>query len=156
MIRFYWSKKNITEKCIENAGILLNCRNRQRRPRSRSKTSCRSSPRCPCRRTPSPPSSSCSCPRYCCKLLRWPLIQVRQTQKSPKDCSQVSWEARLSSPTPPFLDICKIHIIFYALSGAKPLDYNGFCILLLVHRDVYGAKSFCLMLSIQLARFGMV
>ncbi len=64
-------------------------------------TSSRSSPWCPCQGTPSPPSSFGSGPQFCCEALHWPVTERRQTQNSPKGCSQVSWEAWPSSPTPP-------------------------------------------------------
>ncbi len=79
MIRFYWGKKYSTEECLENSFIQWNRRQQQWRARSWSKISCRPSPRCPCRGTPSPPRSSCSGPLFCFEALRWPLTQIRHT-----------------------------------------------------------------------------
>ncbi len=64
-------------------------------------TTSRSSPWCPCQRTPSLPSSFGSCPQFCCEALLWPVTQRRPSQNSPKGWSQVSWEAWPSSQTPP-------------------------------------------------------
>jgi hypothetical protein len=46
-------------------------------------------------------------------------------------------------------------MVFYALSGAKPVDYCGSRTLLLIHLCPNGAFSSCLLLYRQLVRFGM-
>ncbi len=151
--------------------------------------------------TPSPPSSFGSGPQFCCEALHWPVTERRQTQNSPKGCSQVSWEARPSSPTTPrgfflsqscvlflacecsdisstslhnirfvsqvlrhllphscpengqllpqgplnsaLFDVFMAHNLFYALSGAKPVDYHSSCSSLLVYLCCKESVCFC-------------
>ncbi len=55
IIRFYRNKNTLAGKHIENRIIQWNSRQQRRKPQNWTWTSCRPSPRCPCRGTPSPP-----------------------------------------------------------------------------------------------------
>ncbi len=87
---------------MENQFIQWNCCQQRRHPRSGTWTSCRPLPRCSWRATPSPPWSWRSGPWFRFEALLWPSIQRRPMQNSPLGCRQGSWEARSSSPAPPW------------------------------------------------------